>query len=213
MKLSVPGTAIANAAAIVALGVSAGSLLAPQAASALDFNFSFGGVTGLITGLAEGSNPCRPGSGCSVNVIDAGVSGAATGPYVYFENRLPGFTVTGGTIVSFGWEGFEPNGEKYNFKRGGKLLLGGGPESGFKPPVFGELALLPLGVVNSEFGPVTFTSASAPPSAVPGPLPVLGAAAAFGFSRKLRKRIKGSSSTGSTAPFVCSEASRHLHQA
>ena len=31
-----------------------------------------------------------------------------------------------------------------------------------------------------------------PPSTVPGPLPALGAAAAFGFSRKLRKRIKGS---------------------
>ena len=33
------------------------------------------------------------------------------------------------------------------------------------------------------------TSSSTP---VPGPLPALGAAAAFGFSRKLRKRIKRS---------------------
>ena len=32
---------------------------------------------------------------------------------------------------------------------------------------------------------------------VPGPLPALGAAAAFGFSRKLRKRIKRSTSTAS----------------
>ena len=30
---------------------------------------------------------------------------------------------------------------------------------------------------------------------VPGPLPALGAAAAFGFSRQLRKRIKNSSNT------------------
>ena len=29
-----------------------------------------------------------------------------------------------------------------------------------------------------------------PAASVPGPLPVLGVAAAFGFSRKLRKRIK-----------------------
>jgi hypothetical protein len=29
---------------------------------------------------------------------------------------------------------------------------------------------------------------------VPGPLPVLGAATAFGFSRKLRKRIKSNNS-------------------
>jgi hypothetical protein len=34
------------------------------------------------------------------------------------------------------------------------------------------------------------------PAAVPGPIPVLGAAAAFGFSRKLRKRIKVSKAVG-----------------
>lgn len=37
-----------------------------------------------------------------------------------------------------------------------------------------------------------FTSTSASPSPVPGPLPILGAAAAFGFSRKLRRRIRQS---------------------
>jgi hypothetical protein len=51
----------------------------------------------------------------------------------------------------------------------------------------GELSITPL------------TSAAAP---VPGPLPVFGAAAAFGNSRKLRKQIKGSSNTVSTAPFA-----------
>jgi len=35
---------------------------------------------------------------------------------------------------------------------------------------------------------------------VPGPLPVLGAAAAFGFSRKLRKRINDSKADGSSFP-------------
>ena len=35
---------------------------------------------------------------------------------------------------------------------------------------------------------------------VPGPLPVLGAAAAFGYSRKLRKRINGGTTASSTAP-------------
>jgi hypothetical protein len=34
---------------------------------------------------------------------------------------------------------------------------------------------------------------------VPGPLPTLGAAAAFGFSRQLRKRIKGSTNSASTS--------------
>jgi hypothetical protein len=39
--------------------------------------------------------------------------------------------------------------------------------------------------------------AQAPAPSVPGPLPALGAAAAFGFSRKLRKRIKYSTNTSS----------------
>jgi hypothetical protein len=35
-------------------------------------------------------------------------------------------------------------------------------------------------------------NASRSPASVPGPLPILGVAATFGFSRKLRKRIKNS---------------------
>jgi hypothetical protein len=56
------------------------------------------------------------------------------------------------------------------------------------------LATTPLtaGSLNtSTFMVVTFSTSSSTP--VPGPLPALGAAAAFGFSRKLRKRIKRSS--------------------
>jgi len=41
--------------------------------------------------------------------------------------------------------------------------------------------------------------APASSAAVPGPLPALGAAAAFGYSRKLRQRIKCSTKTGSGA--------------
>jgi hypothetical protein len=33
------------------------------------------------------------------------------------------------------------------------------------------------------------------PSAVPGPLPLFGAASAFGFSRKLRRRLRAAAST------------------
>ena len=39
----------------------------------------------------------------------------------------------------------------------------------------------------------------ASPAAVPGPLPLFGVAAAFGYSRKLRQRIKCSTKTGSGA--------------
>jgi hypothetical protein len=42
------------------------------------------------------------------------------------------------------------------------------------------------------------TQVSSPPAAdVPGPLPALGAAAAFGYSRKLRTRINRSAKIGS----------------
>ncbi|MCT0206721.1 hypothetical protein [Synechococcus sp. CS-1332] len=50
------------------------------------------------------------------------------------------------------------------------------------------LAGLPTGasVVNS----LGLTLTQQGPASVPGPLPILGAGAAFGFSRKLRRRVK-----------------------
>jgi hypothetical protein len=47
--------------------------------------------------------------------------------------------------------------------------------------------LVPIGAVWTLSTPF-----NSPPTPVPGPLPALGAAAAFGFSRQLRKRIKSS---------------------
>ncbi len=44
-----------------------------------------------------------------------------------------------------------------------------------------------------------FRGADVSPASVPGPLPALGAAAAFGFSRELRKRIKGSTNALSSS--------------
>jgi hypothetical protein len=41
----------------------------------------------------------------------------------------------------------------------------------------------------------TLVTPAGPSAAVPGPLPVLGAAASFCFSRKLRKRIKPSANS------------------
>jgi hypothetical protein len=61
------------------------------------------------------------------------------------------------------------------------------------------LATTPLtaGSLNtSTFMVVTFSTSSTAPA--PGPLPALGAAAAFGFSRKLRKRIKRSNNAVSS---------------
>jgi hypothetical protein len=168
-------------AAVVALGFSTASLVAPQAASALNFTFSFGGVTGLITGLVEGSNSCD-GSVCIVSVEKVGAAiGTPTGPYA--GNGLFQVQTSGGTpsIVLANWDGISGNGSlEFFFGSRGRLSTNSEP------------------FLNDE-GDATFTPA---PSAVPGPLPLLGAAAAFGFSRKLRKRLKNSTKPGSAGPFI-----------
>ena len=48
---------------------------------------------------------------------------------------------------------------------------------------------------DSYFATATLASTSSATASVPGPLPILGVAAAFGFSRQLRKRIKSSTNT------------------
>ena len=46
------------------------------------------------------------------------------------------------------------------------------------------------GILRIRLAQAKLLNHSAPATSVPGPLPLFGAAAAFGFSRKLRKRIK-----------------------
>jgi len=60
------------------------------------------------------------------------------------------------------------------------------------PNLFSETFIGTLNVTAGGVQSVNFrvNTSDAPTSSVPGPLPVLGAAAAFGFSRKVRNRIK-----------------------
>ncbi len=168
-----------------ALAVSTASLLAPQAASALDFNFSFAGVSGLIENLAEGPNTCDATSSCVVKVTNNGGTGAATGTYLSQLGFQ--FNVQGGELVS--WIG---NGTADGWPApGGSRLDLGGPSS----LAFGVCSD-PRDCPSTVSGPVTFS----PASSVPGPLPLFGAAAAFGFSRKLRNRIKVTRTTAPTRP-------------
>ena len=104
--------ALLGSAAIV-IGVASIALLAPQAASALDFTFSFEqageGVSGLITGLVEGTNSCLVQAGpCFVTLLDAGATGVPTGNYfgTNYSFGLPGsmtagFIVTGSIITDY----------------------------------------------------------------------------------------------------------------
>jgi len=62
------------------------------------------------------------------------------------------------------------------------------------------IGLEPKGLESNGGRPLTWARATpyTPPAGAPGPLPALGAAAAFGFSRKLRKRIKCSTNTSAS---------------
>lgn len=206
--------------AAVALGVATGSLLAPQAASAdsYDFNFSVGGVTGTITNLVDGLNICAPGT-CVVSVtggLPLPEFQTALGIYDRFSG---GFTVTGGFIASADWFGNRSAVSIDLVNAGGlRVVTENRTNSTLR---FGQGALATYSSVLSSCaitGPASCTrsfsnSARTPEfslqarrpdagSAVPGPLPVLGAAAAFGYSRRLRKRIISSRTTVSSAPFA-----------
>jgi hypothetical protein len=188
---------------IAALAVSTGSLLAPQAASAVDFTFSFGGVTGLIENLVEGQNTCTfttPNApACFVNVTNTG-GRHPVGIYTQDEDDASFTVVRGGGsffLVSADFEGDAPN----NIDSG--LLIfcyPGSPRTrcaGHTQP----MGILVSQAANGVTAVVTFAAVQPPtPSStsVPGPLPLFGAAAAFGFSRKLRNRIKKSGNSAAS---------------
>lgn len=66
-----------------------------------------------------------------------------------------------------------------------------------RPNVTPEITGL-LGVPRTS--EAVYARVQGPPVPVPGPLPILGVAAAFGYSRKLRKRIKSSTNAVVTTP-------------
>lgn len=216
---------------VVAIGVASIALLAPQAASALDFSFTFDAidvtqgaptpttVSGIIRGLVEGVN-----SGPSTIEITAGPAGI-TGTYEWSSIYGGGFYVDSGAIADFKWIGklgqtvgvdMQLNGyDPVPFWRTGVGTINAitfftcDPESyvlyfeypysqgGYtKSPdqcYSGGRNLAVADIATSSFAPVAEPPTPPPSSeSVPGPLPLFGAAAAFGYSRKLRKRIKGS---------------------
>ena len=169
------------ASTLVALGVATGSLLAPQAASALDFTFSFGGVSGLIENLVEGQNTCDGTTSCVVKVTNNGGTGAGVGRYEYLVGV--GFVVTSGVMSFADWIGRVDEGNVMGFS------------TWIATPV-DEI----VGFLDGKFARTSFAAVQPPASSVPGPLPLFGAAAAFGFSRKLRSRIKVTRTTAPTRP-------------
>lgn len=193
-------------------------LLAPAPASALSFSFSFTNfgeppLTGLITGLADTADS-QTGTPVSVSIT----SGPAQtlGAYTYQASPESGpsgdagFSTSNGEVIlkeipsiqsrNIIWTGVLPSptvGEPpVGFLRFARLTqfeelapLRFGSISAIWAPVLPSRSMpIPEGLIA---GPVRFEAVPDPnPAEVPGPLALLGAAAAFGYSRKVRHRIQ-----------------------
>ena len=162
------------------------------AASALSFNFSFTGtgvptspatVTGIVDGLVDNVDNQTTGLTFTItsatNTPTVGWSTFST----YFDGS--GIDVFGGIVT--GVEVAFNN----SIDGGQSLVLGN--EGTFFPELVSFSASELSFYYNSDpdntsSNTLLFTPAS--PASVPGPLPLFGAGAAFGWSRRLRRRIK-----------------------
>ena len=165
------------------------------AASALSFNFSFassGGpsdpsgpitpatVTGIVAGLVDNLNDQKSGLSFTITSSTNTVFGGWGVFTTYYLGT--GFDVSGSQIT----------GVNIAYTNGvGAQVLGLGNQNDLSP----ELSDLDNQVANydidvSSANSLVFTPVSSPAAPVPGPLPLFGAAAAFGWSRQLRRRLK-----------------------
>jgi hypothetical protein len=194
-------------------------LVTPQPAAAIDVRFSFDGITGIIRNLAENTANQRTTPPVIVEINGPALFAGrpVTGVYDYSLTGSQGSGFyTGTTALSTNDRGIANVFTQLSWSGG--LLLSGGEiaylQFGGLPTCCG-LPSISQGPNQGYFGVGFwpgpnggFTADTATQGEitwqlveeVPGPLPVLGAAAAFGYSRKLRKRIRGSRSVANTAP-------------
>jgi hypothetical protein len=149
------------------------------AASALSFNFEFSGfgfptnpgtVTGTVDGLVDNLNNQTTGLTVTIASATNGPSGIVFTDADY--NSGDGFDVASGQVtgVNIRWTS-------------GILNLYLGNQGGFDPQ-YTDFDFNNYDFSNS----LVFTPSSQEP--VPGALPIFGGGAAFGWSRRLRRRIK-----------------------
>lgn len=189
MRGRLPGMTLSLATSATLIAVSL--LVVPQPARALDFGFGFDGVEGVITGLVDNTDNQQPGSVVLLKNSLGFPAGWPAGFAVTIGGR--GFSVRNGLMTSASYSmivyGFPP-------------LPGGA--TGL---IFEDYPQVVVGTLFWKFsrlfysdqnGPVVFTPLSSP-ALVPGPLPLLGAVAAFAFSNRLRKRSRAGRSLSASA--------------
>ena len=174
---------LANASLAIAIG----SVSQAQAAS---FNFSFQNVSGKVNGTVEGLITLPDGDGSfPASQVDILAYPAALGlgpaPIDAMANRTFNnlFTVSGGQIIGSDFFGM------INLRTA--LALNSTFSSSLGVSTFLDaLNLSDLGASGvQDVTSSTLTYSPNTSTSVPGPAPLLGAFAAFGFCRKLRRKV------------------------
>jgi hypothetical protein len=182
--------------AVIGLCATASALM-PVSAMAVDFSFAFNNTIGSVSGTVQGRilGLADTGASSATQVfIDSAPSLPGIGPFpvdvevFYNQININTFTVSGGSIIDASFlatsDGYVPWFYLNVAGCSNCNYLGGAP-----------------GIVNNNTFNVwnqdgliglNFTPLYTKTTSVPGPLPALGAAAAFGYSRKIRKRIVSS---------------------
>jgi hypothetical protein len=177
------GRAAVGAALIV-------SCMHAGAASALSFNFSFTGVgnpaspatvTGVVSGLVD--NASSQFTGLTLTIASATNSPAGGWNSFtdadYFTGN--GFDVFGGVVT----------GVDIGYSNSANQILFLGNQGLVSPDLLDtDTNNENYDMFSTSTNSLLFTPLGPPPAAVPGPLPLFGAGAAFGWSRRLRRRIK-----------------------
>ncbi len=165
-------------------GVMLTAALNAGGAFALDFNFTFSGfgqptnpstVTGLISGLVDNVNDQT--SGITVTITSATNTPPEGWPAFSTYDEGDGFDVSAGTITGVDIVLYE-----------GEYLLYLGNQGGVYPKLTNDSSSYFTASDFNDSNAISFTPYT-PSTAVPGPLPLLGAACAFRASRQLRRRL------------------------
>jgi hypothetical protein len=194
-----------SADSVLGAAIVAAILLAPQAALAVDIRFVLHGVMGVFRELAAGQTNALPPAEAWLTYTPP--DNAPRGLYSLAPIcQLPD---CGFLSVDASGRNLTAASRFHGVNQGWQLLImpsGTGPSNGenwaligslFHCPGFerdGDLAACPDPTPDTtpRTGPVTPMPHGDPTDdAVPGPLPILGAAAAFRCSRRLRARIRG----------------------
>ena len=190
---------LSRVSAVIGIVIAA-TVAGARPARALDFSFEFSdgndSVKGVVRGLTEGQTIYPQ----FVEVTASAIGGL--GLYEWNGQATGGFSVVGGQVNKAAWIGIDPQpAPNYlNYLQ----LNGTSPfTEGFQILCVSEAEC--RGIISADNPNLDARSVIYTPlrASVPGPLPVLGAAAAFGFSRRLRKRIQGSNAPLASAICPC----------